>query len=92
MDVDRAADLPERLRRLARTHDAATVATLSTELLEALRLLQSEVSQTRDEALVALSAAGMSLHAIARLAGLTRGRVFQIVQRGLGQSAQPPTP
>jgi DNA-directed RNA polymerase specialized sigma24 family protein len=84
VDLERAVELPERLARLARTRDAATVATLSTELLEALRMLQTEVSRARDEALVDLNGQGMSMHEIARLAGLTRGRVFQIVQRALG--------
>jgi DNA-directed RNA polymerase specialized sigma24 family protein len=87
VDVERAAELPERLARLARTDDAGTVAVLATELLEALRVLQREVSRARDDAVVGLNAEGMSLHEIARLAGLTRGRVFQIVQRGLGQPA-----
>ena len=82
MDVEGAVDLEKRLDRLARTHDPATVAVLSTELLEALRLMQQQVSAARDEAVVDLSQQGMSLHEIARLAGLTRGRVFQIVQRG----------
>jgi DNA-directed RNA polymerase specialized sigma24 family protein len=85
MDVERTAELPERLARLARTEDAATLALLSTEVLESLRVLQQEVSRARDGAVVDLNAQGMSLHEIARLAGLTRGRVFQIVQRGLGQ-------
>jgi DNA-directed RNA polymerase specialized sigma24 family protein len=82
MAFEGAADLENRLARLARAQDAETIAVLSTELLEALRLMQQQVSAARDEAVVDLSQQGMSLHEIARLAGLTRGRVFQIVQRG----------
>jgi DNA-directed RNA polymerase specialized sigma24 family protein len=82
MELDGAAELQERLRRLARTEDSAVVAVLSTELLESLRTLQQTVSRTRDDAVLALHSSGMTLHEIARTAGLTRGRVFQIVQRG----------
>jgi DNA-directed RNA polymerase specialized sigma24 family protein len=81
MEVDGAAELQERLSRLARTDDSAVVAVLSTELLETLRSLQQSVSKARDEAVLDLHRKGMTLHDIARLAGLTRGRVFQIVQR-----------
>jgi DNA-directed RNA polymerase specialized sigma24 family protein len=81
MDLEGADELQERLRRLAGTQDSAVVAVLSTELLESLRTLQQTVSQVRDDAVLALHANGMTLHEIARAAGLTRGRVFQIVQR-----------
>lgn len=82
MEIDGAGDLELRLRRLARSEDDAVVAALSTELLETLRALQQSVSAARDESVLALHQRGMTLHEIARLAGLTRGRVFQIVQRG----------
>jgi DNA-directed RNA polymerase specialized sigma24 family protein len=87
MDLDGVDELKRRLARLARTDEAAAVAELATALLEDLRVVQQRVSSARDDAVVDLSAQGMSLHEIARLAGLTRGRVFQIVQRGRSQSA-----
>jgi DNA-directed RNA polymerase specialized sigma24 family protein len=87
MDLDGVDELRRRLARLARTDEAAAVAELATALLEDLRVVQQRVSSARDDAVVDLSAQGMSLHEIARLAGLTRGRVFQIVQRGRSQSA-----
>jgi DNA-binding NarL/FixJ family response regulator len=82
--VDTAAveDLQARLSRLARTQDPARIAALSTELLETLRQLQLDMSAARDAAVLELHASGNSLNDIARHAGLTRGRVFQIVQRG----------
>jgi DNA-directed RNA polymerase specialized sigma24 family protein len=87
MDLGGVAELQRRLARLGRTDDPAAVAELATELLEALRVVQREVSSARDDAVVDLSAQGMSLHEIARAAGLTRGRVFQIVQRGRSAGA-----
>jgi len=82
MDVEGAAELQERLARLQRAADPAVVAAVSTDVLETLRLLQQGVSHARDAAVLALSLQGMTLHEIARTTGLTRGRVFQIVQRG----------
>jgi DNA-directed RNA polymerase specialized sigma24 family protein len=82
MELDGISELPSRLTRLARTEDSVVVAALSTELLETLRVLQRQVSVARDEAVLELYAQGRTLHEIARMAGLTRGRVFQIVQRG----------
>ena len=87
MDLEGAAELEKRLARLARTDDPEAVAGLATELLETVRVVQQGVSKLRDDAVLALSAQGMSLHDIARLAGLTRGRVFQIVQRGRADTA-----
>jgi DNA-directed RNA polymerase specialized sigma24 family protein len=86
MDLEGVAELQRRLARLGRTDDPAAIAELATELLETLRVVQQQVSTARDDAVVDLSAQGMSLHEIARAVGLTRGRVFQIVQRGRGQS------
>ncbi|MDT7544859.1 MAG: hypothetical protein QOE99_969 [Actinomycetota bacterium] len=82
MELDGISELQKRLTRLGRTEDATVVAALSTELLETLRGLQQQVSAARDEAVLQLHREGKSLHEIARMAGLTRGRVFQIVQRG----------
>lgn len=86
MDLQSVEALHERLSLLARAEDPARVASLSTELLERLRQLQQEVSALRDSAVVTLHDGGSSLHEIARGAGLTRGRVFQIVQRGRSDS------
>ena len=85
MDLEGVAELQRRLARLGRTDAPVAVAELATELLEALRVVQQQVSTVRDDAVVDLSAQGMSLHEIARAVGLTRGRVFQIVQRGRAQ-------
>jgi DNA-directed RNA polymerase specialized sigma24 family protein len=82
MELDGVGELQKRLTRLARTEDSTVVAALSTELLETLRVLQRQVSAARDEAVLGLYREGKTLHEIARMAGLTRGRVFQIVQRG----------
>lgn len=82
MDVEGAVELQQRLSRLQRTADPAVIAAVSTDVLETLRLLQQGVSRARDAAVVELSRQGMTLHDIARTTGLTRGRVFQIVQRG----------
>jgi DNA-directed RNA polymerase specialized sigma24 family protein len=82
MDVVGARELEQRLARLQRADDPAVIAAVTTDVLETLRLLQQGVSQARDAAVLALSRQGMTLHDIARTTGLTRGRVFQIVQRG----------
>lgn len=82
MYVEGARELEQRLARLQRADDPAVVAAVTTDVLETLRLLQQGVSQARDAAVLALSRRGMTLHDIARTTGLTRGRVFQIVQRG----------
>jgi len=71
-DVDAlagVADVWERLRRAARVVVAVT------EELEA-------ATRIRDGAMVELHASGSSYQAIAQHAGLTRGRVAQIVRRG----------
>jgi DNA-directed RNA polymerase specialized sigma24 family protein len=89
VDLKGVDDLQRRLARLARIDDPASAAELATVLLEDLRVVQQRVSSARDDAVVDLSAQGMSLHDIARVVGLTRGRVFQIVQRGRSQSQDP---
>ena len=74
--MDRAA-----LKRIAdprRRVDAATRA------LERLRQDQEEVSRIRDEAVVELHDRGETYQRIAELAGLTRGRVAQILRRARG--------
>lgn len=82
MGPEASAELQVRLQRLSRATDPAVAAPLATELLEELRELQAAVSALRDDAVLALHAGGMSLHDVGRIARLTRGRVFQIVQRG----------
>jgi hypothetical protein len=82
VDTAAAENLQARLSRLARTQDPARIAALSTELLETLRTFQLDTSAARDAAVLELHESGSSLNDIARHAGLTRGRVFQIVQRG----------
>lgn len=81
MTLEEHAQLHLQLQRLARTEDPAVAAALATELLVALREVQSAVSAVRDDAVQALHARGESLQDIGRTARLTRGRVFQIVQR-----------
>ena len=90
VDLDAVEELHTRLGLLVRLEDSARIAALSTELLETLRTLQQNISAARDEAILALHGSGASLHDIARGAGLTRGRVFQIVQRGRAGSCAPP--
>jgi hypothetical protein len=82
VDLSVIEELHSRLERLARLTDPSSIAALSTELLLTLREVQQAVSVARDAAVLELHDGGNSLHSIARLAGLTRGRVFQIVQRG----------
>lgn len=91
MDLAGVEELHVRLGRLARMTDPASIASLSTELLETLRAVQQAVSTARDVAVVELHEGGNSLHSIARMAGLTRGRVFQIVQRGRECGTEPST-
>jgi DNA-directed RNA polymerase specialized sigma24 family protein len=86
VDLEGVDALRRGLARLARTDDPASAAELATALLEDLRVVQQRVSSARDDAVIDLSAQGMSLHDIARAVGLTRGRVFQIVQRGRSQT------
>jgi predicted transcriptional regulator len=49
-------------------------------VLDWLRAQERLLAGLRDEAILALVAAGMSYEAIARESGVTRGRVGQIVQ------------
>jgi DNA-directed RNA polymerase specialized sigma24 family protein len=75
------ADLSRRLRALCRIADPARQVTAATELLEDLRVAELTVSQVRDVAIVRLSESGRTYQEIAAVAGLTRGRVAQVVQR-----------
>ena len=50
--------------------------------LEELRAREADLAADRDAAILALVAGGWTYDAVAREAGLTRGRVGQIVHRG----------
>ena len=56
----------------------------ATRELERLRRVQEEVSRVRDEAVVELHDRGETYQRIAGIAGLTRGRVAQILRRARG--------
>jgi DNA-directed RNA polymerase specialized sigma24 family protein len=71
--MDRAA-----LKRIADPRRRVGVATRA---LERLRQDQEEVSRIRDEAVVELHDQGETYQRIAEIAGLTRGRVAQILRR-----------
>jgi DNA-directed RNA polymerase specialized sigma24 family protein len=75
------ADLSRRLRALCGIADPARQVTAATGLLEDLRVAELTVSQVRDVAIVRLSESGRTYQEIAAVAGLTRGRVAQVVQR-----------
>jgi hypothetical protein len=73
-----STDLPEDSRAaLERVRDVRTV-------LDWLRVQERQLALKRDEAILALVAAGMSYEAVARESGVTRGRVGQIVQEQRG--------
>lgn len=74
-------DLHKRLVQVSRLRDPERVGAATTELLEVLRTMADDVSATRDAAVRDLYDAGLSMHEIARRIGVTRGRVFQIIQR-----------
>lgn len=69
------------LAALRAVTDPRTRAAEATGILTALTALVREVSAVRDEALLALRAAGASYGEIAVVTGLTRGRVAQVVRR-----------
>lgn len=71
----------DRFRSLRRLRDPRRQVALATELLEDLRVAELAVSQARDAAIVRLSEQGCSYQEIAAVAGLTRGRVAQVVRR-----------
>lgn len=74
--------LHERLLLLNRLRDPERVGALATEVIDLLRALEDDVSAMRDTAVRALHDQGGSMNDIARRIGVTRGRVFQIIQRG----------
>ncbi|HET6817854.1 MAG TPA: sigma factor-like helix-turn-helix DNA-binding protein [Mycobacteriales bacterium] len=69
---------------LSRVADARRRVSAATRELERLRLEQETVSRIRDDAVVELHEQGETYQSIAEVAGLTRGRVAQILRRARG--------
>lgn len=69
---------------LSKIADARRRVSAATRELERLRQDQEEVSRVRDEAVVELHDGGETYQHIAEIAGLTRGRVAQILRRARG--------
>jgi DNA-directed RNA polymerase specialized sigma24 family protein len=92
MDRGELEALHQRLLQLARLREPERVGATATELLDTLRKLSEDVSAARDAAVCELYDAGHSLHEIARRIGVTRGRVFQIIQRKRGVGRMPGLP
>jgi len=72
---------PASLRRI---DDPSRRVEAATRELERLRGVQEEVSRVRDDAVVELHDRGETYQRIAEIAGLTRGRVAQILRRARG--------
>ena len=70
---------------LSRIADPRRRVSAATRELERLRQDQEQVSRIRDDAVVELHEQGETYQAIAEVAGLTRGRVAQILRRARGQ-------
>lgn len=66
---------------LSRIADPRRRVSAATRELEQLRQQQEEVSRIRDGAVIELHDRGETYQAIAEIAGLTRGRVAQILRR-----------
>lgn len=75
--AQRVPDRPQVARALRRAEDAR-------DRMRALRSEQERLVRERDEAIRALSRAGLSYDAIAQAAGVSRARVGQIVTAGDG--------
>ena len=75
-------------RDLGRIRDPRQQLDATLEALDRLRVEQARVRRLRDEAIVRLCDRGMTYQAIASAAGLTRGRVAQIMQRAAERSRQ----
>jgi len=76
--VAKVADAYAALRRC---RDPKRRLLLATQLLASLTSLERLVSEARDDAVLALRAAGASYADIAKLAGVNRSRVAQLAQR-----------
>jgi len=72
---------PASLRRI---DDPSRRVEAATRELERLRGVQEEISRVRDDAVVELHDRGETYQRIAEVAGLTRGRVAQILRRARG--------
>ena len=70
-----------RQSSLLRIADPSRRVSGATAELARLRQQQEEVSRIRDEAVIAMHERGATYQAIAESAGLTRGRVAQILRR-----------
>ena len=69
---------------LAKIADPRRRVRAATRELERIRGDQETVSRIRDEAVVELHEQGETYQRIAEIAGITRGRVAQILQRARG--------
>lgn len=83
-----ADDEPEGVE-LAAVDDALQRLVQAAATLEELRQRQLSVSRARDAAMAELHDQGLSYAEIAQIAGTTRGRVAQIVQRHRTETASP---
>lgn len=72
--------LVRQVRALGAVVDPERRLTMATVVLAELRALQDEVVATRDAAMRALITAGYSYQQVADIAGLSRGRVAQVVR------------
>lgn len=70
--------------QLVRVRDPERRVAAAAGILEELRVLEARVSAVRDAAMAELHLAGVSYQHIADAAGLTRGRVAQIVRAARG--------
>jgi hypothetical protein len=61
-------------------------------VLEWLRVQQEQLALARDEAILELTAAGMTYDSISQECGLTRGRISQIVAREHARAVQTDAP
>jgi hypothetical protein len=76
--------LVDDLAELRRARSSERQVALATRILAEVREVELAVSRTRDAAMAALCGNGSSYGDVARLAGLTRGRVAQVVARTRG--------
>jgi hypothetical protein len=75
------AELNAQLAALRRVRTAELRLTAATRILKELRSAQRAVAVIRDAALIELAESGRSYTQVAALAGLTRGRIAQVVRR-----------
>jgi hypothetical protein len=80
VDEQLGADVRALVAALGRVRSPRSRLIAATALLESLRGAERMVLRVRDQAVCALAQAGTSYAQLGELAGLTRGRVAQIVQ------------